>query len=99
MNISASSQVQNYNGNAYGTYYANPFYVTRTEAPVYPIYLHNADGSIVTDGNGEPVYDTYSAWRNNRHIIFERNTDYERNRRLTIDAGAFATFYLASALP
>ena len=56
--------------------------------------MHNADGSIVTDGNGEPVYDTYSAWRNNRHIIFERNTDYERNRRLTIDAGAFATFYL-----
>ena len=94
VNISASSQVQNYNGNANGTYYANPFYVTRTEAPVYPIYLHNADGSIVTDGNGEPVYDTYSAWRSNRHIIFERNTDYERNRRLTIDAGAFATFYL-----
>ena len=94
VNLAASSQEQNYNENAYGTYYANPFYTTRMEAPIYPIYLHNADGSIVTDANGDPVYDTESDWRTNRHIIYERKTDWQRANRLTVEAGAFATFML-----
>ncbi len=94
VNIAASEQEQNYNSNANGTYYANPFHMIRNEAPVYPIYLHNADGSIVKDAEGNPVYDTQSDWRSNRHIIYERNTDYERNKRLTIEGGAFAQFIL-----
>ncbi|MBR4524664.1 MAG: SusC/RagA family TonB-linked outer membrane protein [Bacteroidales bacterium] len=94
INLNATKQEQNYNSNANGSYYANPFYQLRYEAPIYPIYLHNADGSIILDDNGEKVYDTVSDWRSNRHIIFERLRDYERNGRLTLDASAFATFIL-----
>ena len=94
INLNATKQNQNYNSNANGSYYANPFYNLRYEAPIYPIYLHNADGSIMVDANGENVYDTVSDWRSNRHIIFERLRDYERNGRLTLDASAFATFLL-----
>lgn len=94
INLNATKQRQNYNSNAYSSYYANPFYQLRYEAPVYPIYLHATDGSIVLDENGEKVYDTTSDWRSNRHIIFERLNDYERNDRMTVDASAFATLSL-----
>lgn len=94
LNVAVTSQEQNYNSNAYSNYYANPFYVTRNMAPVYPIYAHSADGSIMVDENGDKVYDTTSSYLSNRHIIFERLTDVERNERLTVDATAFATFVL-----
>ncbi|MBR1706660.1 MAG: SusC/RagA family TonB-linked outer membrane protein [Bacteroidales bacterium] len=94
LNLNATKQEQNYNSNAYSSYYANPFSQLRYEAPVYPIYLHNEDGSIVLDENGDKVYDTSSDWRSNRHIIFERLRDYQRNNRLTLDAAAFATVIL-----
>ncbi|MBO4340824.1 MAG: SusC/RagA family TonB-linked outer membrane protein [Bacteroidales bacterium] len=94
LNLNATTQVQNYNSNAYSSYYANPFYQLRYEAPIYPIYAHNADGSIVLDENGDKVYDLDSDWRSNRHIIYERLNDYQRARRLTVDAAAFATFIL-----
>ena len=94
LNLAATSQTQNYNSNAYSSYYANPFYTLRYEGPVYPVYLHNADGSIVTDANGDKVYDTVNDWRSNRHIIYERLNDYERNVRTTLDASAFATIIL-----
>ena len=94
LNLNATTQNQNYNSNAYSSYYANPFYQLRYEAPVYPIYAHNADGSIMVDENGDKVYDLTSDWRTNRHIIYERLNDYQRNHRLTLDAAAFTTFIL-----
>lgn len=94
INIAATSQNQNYNSNAYSSYYANPFYAIRYTAPVYPIYQHNDDGSIVVDENGNKVYDTTSDYLSNRHIIFERQNDMEKNERLTADINAFATFVL-----
>lgn len=94
INVAATSQNQNYNSNAYSSYYSNPFYALRNTAPVYPIYLHNADGSYVLDENGDRVFDTTSDYLSNRHIIFERLTDVEKNERLTVDANAFATFVL-----
>jgi TonB-linked SusC/RagA family outer membrane protein len=94
LNIAATSQAQNYNSAAYSSYYSNPFYATRYNAPVYPIYSHNADGSIMLDENGNKVFDTTSDYLSNRHIIFERLNDVEKNQRLTVDATAFATFVL-----
>ena len=94
LNLNATKQNQNYNSNANSSYYANPFYQLRYEAPIYPVFLHDATGAIVKDESGEKVYDTVSDWRSNRHIIFERLRDYERNAYLTLDASAFATFIL-----
>lgn len=92
--MAATSQTQNYNSVAYSSYYANPFYAIRYMAPVYPIYEHNADGSIVTDEDGNKVFDTTSDYLDNRHIIFERLNDVEKNERLTADVNAYATFIL-----
>lgn len=94
INVNATSQNQNFNGTAYGTYYANPFYVVRNMAPVYPIYAHNEDGSIVYDADGKPQYDLTSDYLSNRHIIYELLNDTEDNQRLTLDANAFVTFTL-----
>jgi TonB-linked SusC/RagA family outer membrane protein len=94
LNVAATSQSRNYNSSAYSSYYANPFYVARYMSPVYPIYLHNADGSYALDENGEKVYDTTSSYLDNRHIIYERNTDVESYDRITIDGSAFVTFVL-----
>ena len=94
LNIAGSSQNKNYNSNAYSSLYSNPFYSMQRMAPVYPIYLHNADGTIQTDENGNPVYDTTSDYLANRHIIYERLNDTEKNERLTLDATAYATFVL-----
>ncbi len=94
INVAATSQTQNYNSVAYSSYYANPFYAIRYTAPVYPIYLHNSDGSYVLDENGDRVYDTTSSYLDNRHIIFERLNDVEKNERLTAEANAFVTFVL-----
>jgi TonB-linked SusC/RagA family outer membrane protein len=94
LNVAATAQKRNYNSSAYSSYSANPFYVTRYMAPVYPIYMHNADGSYALDENGDKVYDTTSSYLGNRHIVYERYNDKESNDRMTIDATAFATFVL-----
>lgn len=49
MNLTGSWTKRNYNDNATGSYYSNPFYITRYMAPVYPVYMHNADGSYQLD--------------------------------------------------
>lgn len=94
INVSATSQNQNYNSNAYSSYYANPFYVARYMAPVYPIYQHKSDGSYELDDNGDRIFDTTSDYLSNRHIIFERLNDQEKRDRLTVDVSAFTTFIL-----
>lgn len=94
INVAGSFQNQNYNSNAYSSYYANPFYQLRYMAPVYPMYLHNDDGSFVFDSDGNKVYDTTSDYLGNRHIIFERLRDYEKNERITLNAQAYATLVL-----
>lgn len=37
--------------------YQNAFYFTRSIAPVYPVYLHDAQGNYVLDPNGNRLYD------------------------------------------
>lgn len=94
INVAATTQVQNYNSNAYSSYYANPFYTARYMAPVYSIYSHNADGTYVLDENGNKQYDLTSSYLSNRHIIYELYNDEEERRRNTLSGQAFATINL-----
>ena len=57
INLSANVSNRQFNDNASGNAYANPFYITRYMAPVYPMYMHNADGSYALDENGEKQFD------------------------------------------
>lgn len=94
INIAATTQVQNYNSNAYNDYAANPFYTTRYLAPVYSIYSHNSDGSYALDDKGNKQYDLTSSYLGNRHIIYELYNDKEERRRNTLSGQAFATISL-----
>ena len=94
LNVNASISKRHFNDNASGSYYANPFYVARYMAPVYPYYMHNDDGSILYDEFNQPVYDTTSPYLDNRNITYEIRKDKDESRRNVIDATAFATINL-----
>jgi TonB-linked SusC/RagA family outer membrane protein len=55
-NLNGSTADQNYLM-AYGTYTSNPFYYTRAMGPIYPVYIHDEEGNIVRDDNGNKKLD------------------------------------------
>ena len=90
VNLSGSLQTQNFRGTAYGSYYANPFYSARMQAPVYPYYEHDENGAIVRDENGEAQWN-YASYLDNRNIAYELRADYDRNYRTTLNTSAYTT--------
>lgn len=94
INLSGMYSNASYNSDATGTYYANPFYVARYMAPVYPIYMHNADGSYMLDDFGNKIYDTTSAYLDNRNIVYEMEMDKDKTRRASIEGQIFGTVML-----
>ncbi len=98
VNLNGSSTKRNYNSNANGSYFANPFYIARYMAPVYPLYMHNADGSYMLDGNGEKQYDVTSPYLSNRNIVYEMQFDKQESNRNVLGAQAFATVSLPYGL-
>ena len=92
--LQGSTQVRNYNPNANGSYYANPFSQARYMAPVYPMYKHKEDGSIMYDDKGNPIHDTESVYLDNRNIVYELDADKTENRRNTLDATIGMNFHL-----
>ena len=94
INLSGTHSTQNYNDSATGSYLANPFYNARYMAPVYPIYMHNADGSIVLDAEGNKVFDTTSPYLSNRNIIFEIDEDKLKSTRNVLGGQIFGTIML-----
>ena len=94
VNISGSSTKRDFNGNATGNLYANPFYITRYMAPVYPLYIHKADGSYDLDEFGNKQYDVNSPYLNNRNIAYELRNNMQESRRNVLGGQAFATITL-----
>ena len=92
-NLSASWQKQNYRSTG-TTSYANPLYQAHVMAPIYPVHLHNADGSYMLDENGDPQYDAGEYYGrpqyNARCAIWEAELDKRFNQRITASAQAFA---------
>ncbi len=56
-NIAYSNAVSDYPADQSGSSSANLFYVANFIAPIFPLYVRNADGSIKTDQYGYTVYD------------------------------------------
>lgn len=90
-NLGATSSESNYASSATGSYYANPFYATRYTAPVYPVYLHNADGTYALDSNGDKQYDFVSPYLSGRHLIYELNNNLSKNFHTNLKAQVYAT--------
>ena len=94
VNLNGAISTRHFNNNANGSYYANPFSTARYMAPIYPYYLHNADGSIVTDQNGDYVFDTTSDYLDNRNIAYELRKDTDTRKRNVLNGTAFLTLNL-----
>ncbi len=102
--LSASHQKTNYtNGNSSGSY-TNAFMYCRNIAPIYPVHLHNADGSYQLDALGNKQYDSGSyqdadgntvQTRNqyaDRHVIWENELNEDKTFRNTIQSSAYMDF-------
>lgn len=102
--LSASHQKSNLtNGNSSGSY-TNAFMYSRTIAPIYPVHLHNADGSYQLDSSGNIQYDPGSytdadgatvLTRNqyqDRHVVWENELNKDQKFRNTIQGSAYANF-------
>ena len=99
--ISGSHQKSNItNGNSSASY-TNAFMFCRDIAPIYPVHLHNADGSYqldsfgnkqydsgsYTDGNGNPVL-TRNQYQD-RHVIWENELNENKSFRNTLQSSAY----------
>lgn len=94
LNISGQHAKRNYNPDATGSFYANPFSQARGMAPIYPLYLHNDDGTYLLDENGNKQFDTTSEYLGNRNIAYELRADQVGNVRNILGGQAFFTFML-----
>ncbi len=94
VNVNATVSERNFNDKASGNAYGNPFYIARYTAPIYPYYLHNADGTFALDASGNKQYDTSSDDLDNRNIAYELRTDKQNSHRNVLGGQAFATVTL-----
>ena len=92
VNLGASWQKQNERSTG-ATTYANPLYQAHVMAPIYPVHLHNADGSYLLDENGNLQYDAGEYYGrpqyNARCAIWEAELDKRFTQRVTTNAQAF----------
>ena len=92
VNLGTSWQKQNYRSTG-ATTYANPLYQAQVMAPIYPVYLHNTDGSYLLDENGNKQYDAGEYYGrpqyNARCAIWEAELDKRFNQRVTASAQAY----------
>ena len=99
--ISGSYQKSNItNGNSSASY-TNAFMFCRDIAPIYPVHLHNADGSYQLDSFGNKQYDSGSYTDENgnpvltrnqyqdRHVIWENELNENKSFRNTLQSSAY----------
>ena len=84
--VSASSQLANTettNAASESGNFSNTFMWTRNIAPIYPVYKHDADGKILIDDNGEPVYDDSitRAYGGGSNLIKQTNLNTQQNKQ------------------
>ena len=98
MNLAAQhseSEVSPVEADALG-YTNNPFSVTLNNAPIYPYYAHNADGSIIYNEDGTPAWndDRTSKYLKNGNICWQIREDRKNYSVTTIDASLYGTAIL-----
>lgn len=95
INTNASIASSNNANDGNSTAIVNPFYTTRYIAPIYPVYLHNPDGSYDLDENGHLQYDSGVSRVGNssgRHPIQETLLNKRDRETALLSAKAFADF-------
>ena len=101
--INGTHQSQNFSSGDSDASFTNPFMYCRNIAPIYPVHLHNADGSYIYDSKGNRQYDPgyYTKdgqeiqTRNqyaDRHVIWENELDIQRFFKNTLQSSAYVDF-------
>lgn len=102
LNLSGTHQVANSTNGDSSDSYTNVFMYCRNIAPIYPVHLHNADGSYMLTSDGAKQYDpgyytdengSTQNTRNqmvDRHVIWENELNLDRTYRNTLQGNAFA---------
>lgn len=89
-NAAFAQTTTNYNS-ASGSVVSNLWYTSQIMAPIYPVYEHNADGSLKLDANGNKIYD-YGKNRialANSNAIALLHEDKENNTRDNLSARTY----------
>lgn len=101
LNVSGNySNAQYDNAEDGGTSYINPFYISRFIGPIYPVHLHNENGDLVRDANGQPQYDfgDNRPFAAGRHAVYENLMDSQKRTRGQINARAYGTVFILPGL-
>lgn len=106
LSMNGSHQKSNFAQGDGTSSYINPFMYARNISPIYPIHLHNADGTYALDANGNIQYDLGSFTDSNgatqltrnqfqdRHVIYETELNSDQTIRNTLEGLAYAEFLL-----
>lgn len=89
VNLNASYQKSNGNIGSGTEALSNPFR-TQFYAPIFPYYEHDAEGNIVYDEAGQPMWNMRGMF-DNRNSAFEMRKNKAYSDGATIDANVFAT--------
>lgn len=101
LNVAGTHQVSNATNGTGTNAYTNVFMYARNIAPIYPVHLHNADGSYRLDANGNTQYDpgyyeddlgVQVNTRNqyvDRHVVWESELNKDKTYRNTLQGTAF----------
>jgi TonB-dependent SusC/RagA subfamily outer membrane receptor len=102
MNVANTYQNNALDGSDNASSIVNPYGFSRRMGPIYSPYLHNADGSIMRDADGNPVYD-YTTTRGGsvytgRNAIIENMLNKDYTRASNIVSRVYAEFGLLKGL-
>ncbi len=70
----------------------NPF-LAETFAPIYPYYVHDAEGNIVVDDKGQPMWNT-AGYLEGTNVAWEMRLNRNSFNKTAFDGSAFATAIL-----
>lgn len=88
LNLAAVQQEQSYQDMLAES--INNIFQTMGMAPIYPYYMHNPDGSIIYDENGNPVWNC-AGYLQSTNIGYTSRADRARNSATVIDGSLYGT--------
>ena len=96
-NANISSTTTNQAADGGSTSFVNPFFTTRSIAPIYPLYEHDpVTGEFVLDESGQRIFnlgDDRVGNTNGRNVVQETLLNIDRDDIITIGTRAFVDFY------
>lgn len=95
LNLSLATSTSNNASDGTSSGSVNPFNVSRSIAPIYPVFLHNqTTGAFLLDSQGNRIYDFTSprAGAGGRHVIQETLLNSDIDEIFSINSRVYAEF-------